>query len=586
VIILAVFVLSWAKAVLVPLALAILFAFVLTPPVNWLRRWCGRAAAAVVVVLLVVVGLLTAGWGVTREIAAVANDLPAYRNNIRQKIRDLRGVEKNYPVEQVQRTLEDIQNQTGTAGNRQGGPSQPVIVAREQLAAWWGLPTWLSPLLGTLETLGLATILTIFVLIERQELRARLIRLLGDDGHLALTTRALDEAATRVSRLLLTQTAINATYGFLSGVGLWIIGVPYPLLWAVFAGLLRFVPYLGPPLGAIGPVALSLAALPGWIRPAEVVALFVGLELFTNLVLEVVLYAETAGVSATALLVAIMFWTGLWGAYGLLMATPLTICLVVFGRQIPGLEFLVQVMADEPVLAPARAYYQRLLASDQSEAWDLIEQHLAEHPRESVYDALMLPALNYTRRDRRADRLSLDEESAIVEATRDLLADLRRTTVAPAAAIPTRTPARTLRVLGCTVNDAVDETALQMLQLLVEDLPIAMEIRSGRTLSAEIVALVQEHDLRVICIADLPPHSSFKTRYLVSRLRAAVPDAHILVGLWAPLELAGEGEDAMREIGATHVATTLGETATQLRALVASVGSTYPTSEAAAGIRD
>jgi len=414
------------------------------------------------------------------------------------------------------------------------------------------------------------SVMTVFMLIERQELRARLIRLFGS-GRLAVTTRALDEAATRVSRQLLMQTLVNVTYGLLTGVGLWAIGVPFAMLWAALAGILRFVPYAGPVIGAAGPVLLSLAALPGWIRPLEVVGLFVSLELFTNLVLETILYAGAAGVSQVALLVAIAFWTWLWGPFGLLMATPLTVCLVVLGRHVAGLELLATLMADEPALSPSDAYYQRLLAGDQSEAWDLLQHHVASLPPETVYDALMLPAVGYARRDREDERLTPEDEWSVHDSTRELLGDLR---VARRGRViePRVAPESAMRVLAYAANEGADDVALMMLQELIEDQPIALQMRSGRMLSAEVVSFVQEHDIAVVCIADLPPNPTSKTRYLVRRLHAALPALTILVGRWAPPEIADADSSSLTDAGATQVSTTLLDTATHLRALAADYG--------------
>jgi predicted PurR-regulated permease PerM len=572
--VLVVFVLHWAQAVLVPLALAVLFAFVLATPVNWLQRWFGRVLSVIVVVALVFAGVMAAGWGVTREIASIANDLPAYRLNIRQKIADLRGAEHGGAVEKLQRTIDDIKSEIAKTDDRVSAAdrARSVVVVPEQVAGWWGFPTWLSPAADLLATLSLVSVMTVFMLIERQELRARLIRLFGS-GRLAVTTRALDEAATRVSRHLLMQTLVNVTYGLLTGVGLWAIGVPFAMLWAALAGILRFVPYAGPVIGATGPILLSLAALPGWIRPLEVVGLFVGLELFTNLVLETILYAGAAGVSQVALLVAIAFWTWLWGPFGLLMATPLTVCLVVLGRHVAGLELLATLMADEPALSPSDAYYQRLIASDQSEAWDLLQQHIASLPPETVFDALMLPAVARARRDREDERLTPEDESSIQDATRELLGDLRLARHGRTFEPPV-TPETAMPVLAFAASDGADEVALEMLQELIEDQPIAFQFRSGRMLSAEVVSFVQEHDIAVVCIADLPPNPTSKTRYLVRRLHAALPSLTILVGRWAPPEIADADADgkSLCEAGATQVSTTMLDTATHLRALAAQYG--------------
>ena len=412
------------------------------------------------------------------------------------------------------------------------------------------------------------------MLLERRALRDRLIGLVGH-GQFAITTKALDEAGTRVSRQLLMQSLVNLVYGIAAGVGLYFLGVPYPLVWAVLAAVLRFIPYLGPVLGAGAPILVSLAATDGWIGPLFVVGLFVGLELFTNLVLETVLYAGAAGVSPVALLASVAFWTWLWGPLGLLMATPLTVCLVVLGKHVPGLEFVGMLLADTPALAAEFGYYQRLLARDQAEAADLIEQYIKTESPRSVYDALLLPALNYAERDRLEERLSPDEETAVLEATRELLSDaaesIRR--LHPEPPVPSDDPPlpglrEPLRVLGYATNGAADELALAMLAHLLDDLPIRVEIVSTRLLATELLALVQQQAFSIVCLADLPPSPPSKTRYLVKRLRAALPDVRILVGRWAPPALADESTQLLRETGANLVVSTLSETRTYLSGLV------------------
>jgi hypothetical protein len=327
-------------------------------------------------------------------------------------------------------------------------------------------------------------------------------------------------------------------------------------------------------IGAGGPILVSLAALPGWAGPLWVVGLFVVLELFTNLVLETVLYAGAAGVSQVALLVSVAFWTWLWGPLGLLMATPLTVCLVVLGKHVPGLEFVGVLMADSPALAPEYGYYQRLLARDQSEAADLIERHIKTEAPRSVYDALLLPALNYAERDRLEERLSVDEETAVIDATRELLSDaaesIRR--LEPQLPPPDDSvlpgPREPLRMLGFAVNGSADELALEMLGKLLDDLPIAVEVTKGRMLASELVSLVQAQGVSVICLADLPPSPPSKTRYLVKRLHAALPNLRILVGRWGPQALTDDSTQLLRDAGATLVAVTLAETRTYLGELV------------------
>lgn len=562
--VLVVAVLYWAQAVLVPIALAILLTFVLTPPVTWLQRWIGGRAAVLVVVTLVFTALGLAGWGLARQMDRLVEDLPSYRANIRAKIQDVRGAGKGGTVEKLQESLNGIKTDLGTPPPPRGTASRPVVITPSQSFGYLDF-AWLGPLVGPLSTAGVVVVLVIFMLLERRDLRDRLIGLVGH-GQLAITTKAFDEAGSRVSRQLLMQSVVNALYGCAVGAGLFFLNVPYPLVWAMLGAALRFIPYVGPVLAAGAPILVSLAALQGWTRPLEVIALFIVLELFTNLVLETILYAGAAGVSQVALLVSVAFWTWLWGPLGLLMATPLTVCLVVLGKHVPGLHFVGTLMADTPALAPEYGYYQRLLARDQSEAADLIDRHVKTEPPETVYDALILPALNYAERDRMEERLSPEEESAVIDATRELITDaavsVRSLSATPeladtqSAAKQTR-PREPLRVLGYSANGVADELALAMLANLVEDLPIALEIIGARMLAAALVALVQERKCSVVCIADLPPSTFSKSRYLVKRLRAALPDVHIVVGRWAPAALMDEGSDVLREAGANHVDATL-----------------------------
>jgi len=508
--VLVVAVLYWAQAVLVPFALAVLLTFVLTPPVSWLERWVGRVPAVLLAVTFVFATLGLAGWALSRQTDELARSLPGYRVNIRAKIADVRGASKGSTVEKIQETIEGIRSDLG-AEVPEGTVSRPVVVTSTPSTGFSGF-TWLSPFVGPLGTAGLVAALVIFMLLERRELRDRLISLIGG-GRLATTTRAFDEAARRVSRQLLMQSLVSLLWGVLALLVLYLLHVPYALVFAALGAALRFIPYVGPIVGAGAPVLVSLAALDGWVGPLTVLAFFVFLELFTNLVLETVLYAGAVGVSQVALLMSVAFWTWLWGPLGLLMASPLTVCLVVIGKHVPGLAFIGMLMADTGVLAPDAGYYQRLLARDQGEAAEMIDHHIASGPPESVFDALMLPALGYAERDRIEERLSPEEEAAIIEATRELLSDaaegLKRQVARTSGAEPdgsgapgeaaTTAPQTPLAVLGYAVNGPADEVALAMLAHLTADLPLAIEIAGTRMLAAELIAMVREGRFSVVC---------------------------------------------------------------------------------------
>jgi predicted PurR-regulated permease PerM len=571
--VLVVIVLYWAQAVLVPFALAILLTFVLTPPVTWLQRFVGRVAAVLVVVTLLFAVFGLVGWGLKRQMDRLAEDLPGYRANIRAKIADVRGAGKGGTVEKLQETIEGIKTDLGDAAGSRRAASRPIFVTSISTTGFSGFE-WLGPIIGPLGTAGLVAAMVIFMLLERRDLRDRLIGLIGR-GQLARTTKAFDEAGCRVSRQLLMQALVSLLYGVAVFVGLYLLRVPYPLVWASLGALLRFIPYFGPILGAAAPILVSLAALEGWAGPVAVLALFIVLELFTNLVLETALYAGAAGVSQVALLLSVAFWTWLWGPLGLLMASPLTVCLVVLGKHVPGLEFVGAMISDAPALAPEYGYYQRLLARDQSEAAELIESHMKAHLPESVYDTLMLPAMSYAERDRLEQRLSVEEEAAVIEATRELMSDAAEvidrevgSASPPVTVDPPMGPRDPLRVLGYAVNGVGDEIALAMLAHLLGDLPVTIEIRGARTHALELVTLVRDGKFAVVCFADLPPSAASKTRYLVKRLRSALPELRIAVGRWSPPALADDNPKALVDAGADHVATLLVETRNYLGGLL------------------
>ena len=585
--VLVIAILYFAQTVLVPVALAILLSFVLARPVTWLERWIGRVAAVLAVVTLMFVILGLAAWGLVRQIDHLANDLPTYRGNIAAKINDVRGAGKGGTVEKLQETLEEIKTDITKEDAPKERTPQRVTVDAAPATFIPGFD-WLGPILGPLGTAGLVIAFVIFMLLERRDLRDRVIGVIGH-GRLTVTTKAFDEAGSRVSRQLLMQSLVNAIYGIVAGAGLYFLGVPYFLVWGMLGAALRFIPYLGPVLGAGVPTLVSLAALPGWADPLWVLGMFIVLELFTNLWLETVLYAGAAGVSQVALLISVAFWTWLWGPLGLLMATPLTVILVVLGKHVPGLTFLVTLMSDNPPLAADYGYYQRLLARDPSEAADLIDKHIKSEPSGTVYDALLLPALNYAERDRLENRLSLDEEASVIDSTRELLTDVadsirkhELTTAVtddqPSTAVSdVAGPRDPLRVLGYAANGFADELALTMLAQSLADLPIVIEITNARLLASELVSLVRTQGVSVICLADLPPSPPSKSRYLIKRLHAAMPELRIIIGRWSPAAMADENSQALKDAGATLVATTLLETRAYLGGLVEIVRVPAPT---------
>ena len=562
-----------AQSVLIPIAVALLLTFLLTPVADWLERMgLGRALSVVFIVVCAFSLLIALGWIVTRELTSVANELPAYRQNIRRKIADIRGAGKGGALEKVQETAEEVKKELEKKDER--GQPQPkpreVVVQGEQSSTFWPLPLGIAPMFERFASGGLAIVLVIFMLMQREELRNRLIRLIGY-GRLTLTTKALEEASQRISRYLLMQSLINGSFGVAVGTALYFIGLPYALLWGFLAGMLRFIPYVGPWIATIMPSALSLIVFDGWLWPGLVVAVFLVLELVNNMMLEPSLYGESAGVSEVGLLVAIAFWTWLWGPVGLILATPLTVCVVVLSKYVPQLDFISVLMSDEPVMKSHLSYYQRLLAGDQDEAAEIVEDHLRDHPLAETCDEVIVPMLNYAKRERALGRLAENDERFIFQATRAILEDLDGVIPdAPSslgAMINKSSPPSLpkFRLMGCPARDDTDELALLMLWHLLDPTRYELLRLPDETLASEVIEHVAEKVPALVCIASLPPGGLAQTRYLCKRLRARFPDLKIIVGRWGG-RVENNAED-LTAAGANKIGTTLAETRDQITQL-------------------
>jgi predicted PurR-regulated permease PerM len=566
--------LYWAQAVLIPVALAMLLTFLLSPVAAALERiGLGRISSVILVAVLTFSLLGGIGWIVTLQFGSLANELPQYTGNLRQKIADVRGAAKGGAIEKVQQTVEAVTSeiQQGDESAKGKDQSPPVMVQPTESFTFWPVPSAIGPMLERFASAGLVIVLVIFMLIQREDLRNRLIRLVGY-GQLTFTTSALEEAGQRISRYLLMQTIINSSFGLAVTVALYMIGVPYAVLWGFFAAVLRFIPYVGTFAAVIMPSALSLAVFEGWLWPILVVGIFVALELTCNMALEPLLYAESAGVSGVGLLVAVAFWTWLWGPVGLVLATPLTVCVVVFSKYTPRMDFIAVLMSDQPAMESNISYYQRLLALDQAEATEIVEEHLKSHAAEQIYDEILVPALNSARRDRDLGRLTEDGERFIFRATREILDDLKNlppTSSSEAAdaekiALDANGLTATLakvRILACAARDEADELALDMFRHLLESTRFEVEVMSEALLASEVVALVAECSPAMILIATVSPGGLGQTRYLCKRLRTRFPKLKIAVGRWGA---GSENGESILLAGADRVGTTMIETREQM----------------------
>jgi predicted PurR-regulated permease PerM len=570
--------LYWLQAVLIPMALAVLLTFLLSPVVGTLqRRGLGRVPAVLVTVVLALSVLGGIGWTLTRQLVTLADELPRYSLNIQHRIADVRGASKGGSVEKVQKTVEDVVGEIQKTDKPGVTRQRPVAVALEPPSILAHLPT----LLQALASAAIVTVLMIFMLLERRELRDRMILLIGY-RRMTATTRALDEAGARISRYLLMQSIINGGFGVAVGLGLFLIGVPYAVIWGSLAAALRFIPYVGAFVAVLLPLALSLAVFPGWLQPALVVGLFLVLEVVTS-VMEPWLYGQSAGISQVALLIAVIFWTWLWGPVGLLLATPLTVCLIVLGKHLPTLGFIVVLMGDRPVIEAKARYYQRLLARDQDEAADIVEACVNADGRESVYDAVLLPALYYAKQDRDRGLLSEGDAQFVGQATREILDVLAHDALAPSEG-DTRDPSVSdpgadtrVRIVACPARDEADALALEMVRHLLDPARYRIEMIGASMLTAEVVAWVDLHCPAVLCIGAVAPGGLSQARHLCKRLRSQCPELKIVVGRWGLHDEKDADRQQLLAAGADYVETTVLDTQRTLTQLGLTLG--YPDPE-------
>jgi len=579
--------LYWAQKVFIPVAMAVFLTFLLAPLVTYLqRRHLGRTPSVILVVLLAALALSGIVWLVTAEVTGLAADTPTYTKNIKEKIRSLRQMSHGSVGERLDKMIQDLTGEwAAQPANPNDGstdqPAEPVnpaaakptaVVLQPESPAWLSrLPAMFIPAVELLGGLAFALVLVVFMLLKREDLRNRVIRLMGH-GRMTVMTKALDDAGQRVSRFLLMQFFINFSFGLALAIGLFVIQVPHAFLWGFLAAVLRYVPYLGTMITSLLLITLSLAAFTGWLAPLLVIGLILVLELVTYNVMEPWLFSRSMGVSEVALLVAAAFWAFLWGPIGLVLSSPLTVCLVVLGRYVPQLAFLDVLLGDEPALKPDITYYQRLLARDQDEAAQLILARVKKLPREQIYDEMLIPALNYLKRDRERDDLTEADEEFVLRATREIVEDLgeRRSAAVEVAGVSVEEGANPtsckMRVLGCPGHDEADRLALEMLRQLLDPARWDVEILSIEMLSAELIALAGEKAPAVLCIGALPPGGLAHTRYLCKRLRARLPAAKILVGRWGLKGNEELNQEQLREAGADEVETTLLETQAHLNA--------------------
>jgi predicted PurR-regulated permease PerM len=517
--------LYFGRELLIPLALAMLVTFLLSPLVTRLESLgLGRVPSVVAILVILVAAAGALGWVAAREAAQLADDLPQYRTNLRAKIRDLRG-----PLGSISGAADEF-NELGKAIDQpKGEPPRPQVEVVEAPGVLGSLGELLAQVAIPLGTAGVVAVLALFMLIGREELRDRMLWLIGAQD-LMLTTSAVDDAMQRVSRYLGTQSLLCGIHGLAVGIGLLAIGVPGAVMWGAASALLRFLPYFGPWIAAAGPILLSAAVFPGWTLPLMTAGLFVVLELISNNVLEPWLYGSSAGLSPFAVIFSAVFWTWLWGIPGLLLATPMTVCLVVAGRYVRGLEYFDVLLGDRPALPPDVRLYQRLLASDFVEGGGVLAKAADEGSLEQVTDGILLPMLRRLANDDQRDLVPDEMSAAVRNGLDELLDDLLEKGEAPASSDGPL-------VLFVPALDENDALAARWLAKLAGLRGLRCEVASSSELVSEVVKRVAEKTPDVICISALTPRSRAHARHLCKRMAAAAENPReLLMGLWAAPE--------------------------------------------------
>jgi predicted PurR-regulated permease PerM len=529
-------VLYLAREVFIPFAFALALTLILTPLATWLQRaHIGRVPSVMIVMVAVITLAGLVSWMVANELIEVVDNLPLYSENIHNKVQRLQApatgtlgrVEKN--VEAISKELAGKQPPAPDRGRRAPATATPdnplpVQVVTPEPGPIIYLRELIRPFLAPIGMFGFVLILTVFILIKREDLRNRLLRLVGV-SQLHATTQALDDATQRISRYLVLQFVVNGLMGVALALGLEAIGVPYAALWGVIAAILRLVPYVGIMCAAILPLTLSLAVFDGWLHPALVFALFFVLEIIVGNFLEPWLYGAHTGISSLGLLVSTIFWTILWGYPGLILSTPLTVCVVVLGRYVPQLSFLHIALGDQDALSTELQLYQRLLAMDHAEASAVVEQFLKDRPLLDLYEEVIVPALILAEQERHRGILEQKREEFVFLCLNEIIAELGSV----ADDSPTADP-HTGRVFVIPAKDQADEITGSLFAQLLERSGFA--VISLPVGSSHELAVLKPSSADMICVSALPPFAFSAAAKLCAQLRTAYPEPKIMAGIW------------------------------------------------------
>lgn len=555
-----------------PLALSVLLSFALTPASRWFERLgLPRVSAVVLTVVLVLGALGTVGFVVGEQLTTLSEHLPEYQETITTKLNTIRKPDGQGGGGGLRKLISQLATGVESPSSTppdQAAPAQNVVLVQSPV-----FPDRVRGAIGpTLEVLGVGSfvfILVLFMLMGRERFRDRIVGLFGN-RHIGLTTRTLEEIGLRISRYLGTLAMVNSGAGLVVGLGLWLVGIPYALLWGSLVAMLRFIPYLGPTVAFLLPMIFSIAHFPGWTQPVEVFALFAVVEAVLAGYLEPVIYGKTTGLSSLGLLIAAMFWTWMWGTLGLLLSTPMTVCLAVLGKYVSSLRFFAILLDEQSELTPDVRLYQRLVAFDREGAMEVVAGVIKNRPRVEVFDQVLVPTLSRVERD--AARGELDEGGQefvwqVFGEVLDWLEDVEEfdlASVTPTnegdAKKPDRAPhSQDGPVIGIAVQDTSDLLVLRMLGQLLTRSQITLKILPIAETPLQLAELVADISPRLAFLSHLPPQGLTPTRYILRRLHSQFASMPIIVGRWGETSAAKSDADRLTAMGATHTVFTLAD---------------------------
>ena len=578
--------LYFGREFFIPFALAILLAFALSPLVNQLKLWRIPHAAAVLLAVAFAFAIIASlSYVVTTHAIKLAEAIPGYQQTMTTKIRSIRDSSAGRgglldrlttTVEGLSREVSGTEEAPGPKVSKPGAapaPSPPAVSDAEAKSPLALLRTAAGPLMGLLGTAGIVIVFLFFILLERDDMRDRFIKLAGA-GDLQTSTEALNEAGSRVSRYLLMQLVVNVSYGLPIGLGLYVIGIPNAVLWGVLAAVLRFIPFLGPFLAAIFPLVLAFAVDPGWSMLVWVIALFLVTELLSNNVLEPWLYGASTGLSSFAIISGAILWTTLWGPVGLVLATPLTVCLIVIGRYVPQLQFLGVLLGTDPVLKPEEQLYQRLLGGNTEQAVEIAESYVDEHSHREFYDQVAIPALRLAENDRQRNMGDTNYKRTISEGmiavVREVAGHLdqrrKNENIDHSERVPRALGKPDLCIGGRTDLDCA---AAEMVAQVVAGGGITSRVLPPIAISQNGIGQLDLAGVEVVCLSYLAPEPQTFARFVCRRLKRRAAHIKTIVCLWNPSAALLQSADLKDQLGADAVVFSVGDAAAQIDAWVA-----------------